>query len=169
LLLVEATHRLAVRGISFELVLAGDGELRAEIETSIGRHKLQGRVHITGWITGPEVRKQILASRALVLPSFAEGLPIGIMEAMALKRPVISTFVAGIPELVRPGEHGWLVPPGDVEALADVMLDCLEAPAESLARMGEAAYRHVIERHSADTEAGKLEKLFATAVKGANA
>ena len=115
------------------------------------------------------MREQILAARALVLPSFAEGLPIVIMEAMALKRPVISTFVAGIPELVQPGEHGWLVPAGDVEALADVMRACLEAPAETLARMGEAAHKRVVERHSVDTEAAKLNKLFQAAIEGANA
>ena len=61
--------------------------------------------------------QHILDARALVLPSFAEGLPVVIMEAMALRRPVISTYVAGIPELVRDGEHGWLVPAGDVDAL----------------------------------------------------
>ena len=89
-------------------------------------------MRITGWISGEQVRDEILAARALVLPSFAEGLPVVIMEAMALKRPVISTFVAGIPELVQPGEHGWLVPAGDVEALVDVMRACLETPGETL-------------------------------------
>ena len=84
-----------------------------------------------------QVRNEILAARALVLPSFAEGLPVVIMEAMALRRPVISTFVAGIPELVHPGEHGWLVPAGDVEALASAMQACLDTPTETLARMGE--------------------------------
>jgi glycosyltransferase involved in cell wall biosynthesis len=167
LLLVEAAHRLAARGISFELVLVGDGELRAEIETSIGRHQLQDRVRITGWISAAEVREQILAARALVLPSFAEGLPIGIMEAMALRRPVISTFVAGIPELVQPGENGWLVPAGDVEALTDVIRACLETPVETLARMGEMAHQRVRERHNVDTEASKLGRLFQTAVEGA--
>ena len=118
LLLVEAAHRLTAQGVDFELVLAGDGEMRGAIEALITHHNLQGRVRITGWISGEQVRNEILAARALVLPSFAEGLPVVIMEAMALRRPVISTFVAGIPELVRPGEHGWLVPAGDVEALA---------------------------------------------------
>jgi glycosyltransferase involved in cell wall biosynthesis len=168
LLLVEAAHRLAARGIPFELILAGDGELRSEIEASIRRHKLQDRVHITGWISGAEVREQIQAARALVLPSFAEGLPIVIMEAMALKRPVISTFVAGIPELVQPGEHGWLVPAGDIDALADVMRACLGAPVEALVRMGKAAHKRVVERHSVDTEAGKLGRLFQTSIEGAN-
>ena len=125
-------------------------------------------MRITGWISGEQVRDEILAARALVLPSFAEGLPIVIMEAMALKRPVISTFVAGIPELVQPGEHGWLVPAGDVEALADVMRACLETPGEMLDRMGEAAHKRVIERHSVDTQAAKLSKLFQAAIEGAN-
>ena len=114
LLLIEAAHRLAAAGVDFELVLAGDGELRAAIENLIARYKLQGKVRITGWISGDRVREEILAARALVLPSFAEGLPVVLMEAMALRRPVISTYVAGIPELVISGEHGWLVPAGDV-------------------------------------------------------
>ena len=84
----------------------------------IARYELQNVVRITGWISSDQVREEILAARALVLPSFAEGLPVVIMEAMALRRPVISTYVAGIPELIHPGEHGWLVPAGDVEALA---------------------------------------------------
>ena len=80
------------------------------------------------------MRSEILAARALVLPSFAEGLPVVLMEAMALRRPVLTTYVAGIPELVRPGEHGWLVPAGDVEALADAMAACLDSPVDILAR-----------------------------------
>ena len=115
------------------------------------------------------MREEILAARALVLPSFAEGLPVVIMEAMALRRPVISTFVAGIPELVRPGEHGWLVPAGDVDALAQAMQACLDAPADTLARMGEAAHTRVLARHDVDTEAARLAKLFRGAVEGASA
>ncbi len=169
LLLVEAARQLTALEVEFELVLAGDGPLRNEIDTLIGRYKLKDRIRITGWINGAEVRERILAARALVLPSFAEGLPIVIMEAMALKRPVISTFVGGIPELVHSGENGWLVPAGDVEALVDVMRACLETSVETLARMGEAAHKRVIECHSIDVEAAKLGKLFQTTIKGANA
>ncbi len=169
LLLMEAAQRLAAQGVEFELVLAGDGELRPDIEALVKYHNLQARVRITGWISGEQVRDEILSARALVLPSFAEGLPIVIMEAMALKRPVISTFVGGIPELVHPGENGWLVPAGDVEALADVMRACLETSVETLARMGEAAHKLVSERHSVDTQAAKLDKLFKTTIKSANA
>jgi glycosyltransferase involved in cell wall biosynthesis len=169
LLLVGAAQHLAAQGVDFELVLAGDGELRADIEALLNQHNLQARVRITGWISGEQVRNEILASRALVLPSFAEGLPVVIMEAMALRRPVISTYIAGIPELVRPGENGWLVPAGDLESLADVMRVCLETPLETLARMGEAGHKRVCEGYNSDMEAAKLSSLFHAAVRDANA
>ena len=160
LLLMEAAQRLAAKNIGFELVLAGDGEMRGEIEALIAGVGLQGKVRITGWISSEQVRAEILAARALVLPSFAEGLPVVIMEAMALRRPVLTTYVAGIPELVRPGENGWLFPAGDIDALTDALADCLAQPGEMLQAMGEAAYRRVLERHDIDTEAAKLAGLF---------
>jgi colanic acid/amylovoran biosynthesis glycosyltransferase len=160
LLLIEAARQLVERGIEFELVLAGDGEMRSELERLISQYGLQRIVHITGWLSNEQVRDKILAARALVLPSFAEGLPVVLMEAMALRRPVISTFVAGIPELVESNKYGWLVPAGDVEALVAAMQECLEAPPERLAQMGEGARVRIIERHAVDTEAAKLAALF---------
>jgi colanic acid/amylovoran biosynthesis glycosyltransferase len=160
LLLVEAAHRVAAKGIDFELVLAGDGEMRTDVEALIARHGLAGRVRITGWISSDQVREEILAARGMVLPSFAEGLPVVIMEAMALRRPVLTTYVAGIPELVRPGENGWLFPAGSVEALAATLEDFLATPPGVLERMGEAGYHRVLERHDIDREAAKLAALF---------
>jgi glycosyltransferase involved in cell wall biosynthesis len=169
LLLIEATARIRAKGIGLEVVLAGDGPLRAEIEASIERLKLQDAVRITGWISSDAVRDELLAARALVLPTFAEGLPVVIMEAMALRRPVLSTFVAGIPELVRGGENGWLFPAGSIEDLTAAMEDCLSRSAEDIQRMGNAGYGTVIERHSIDTEAAKLAELFRSSVPGATA
>lgn len=160
-LLMEAAQILAAEGVDFELVLAGDGELRPYIDELIVRYNLQTRVRITGWLDAEQVRSEILAARALVLPSFAEGLPVVIMEAMALRRPIISTYVAGIPELVRPGVDGWLIPPGDVESLVEAMRACLDAPVEMLSRMGEVGHQRALERHNVDIEAAKLAKLFA--------
>ena len=77
--------------------------MRPAVEARIARHDRVDRVKTTGWIDEAQVREHILASRCLVLPSFAEGLPAMIMEALALQRPVVSTYVAGIPELVPPG------------------------------------------------------------------
>jgi colanic acid/amylovoran biosynthesis glycosyltransferase len=163
LLLVEAAHRLATNGTDFELVLVGDGEMRAEIEALVARYHLQNKVHLTGPLSSIRVRDEILAARALVLASFAEGLPMVIMEAMALRRPVISTYVAGIPELVQTGIHGWLVPAGDLEALVSAMQACLDTPTDKLERMGEAAYQRVIARHSVDKQAAELSDLFQAA------
>ena len=166
LLLVQALHRVVTKSLAVELVLAGDGEMRGEIEALVGRLGLRDRVRVTGWITSEQVRVEILAARALVLPSFAEGLPVVIMEAMALRRPVITTFVAGIPELVRDRESGWLVAAGDVDGLADAIETCLLATADELARMGEAAHRRVLERHDVDREAARLLTLFAASRDG---
>jgi colanic acid/amylovoran biosynthesis glycosyltransferase len=166
LLLVEATRCLTAQGLKFELVLVGDGPMRNEIEASIARHDLGSVMRITGRISSEQLHEEMLAARALVLPSFAEGLPMVIMEAMALKRPVISTFVAGIPELICPGEHGWLVPTGNVKALAHAMRMCLETPRETLEQMGTAAQQRVLARHDVDVQAAKLEKLFRCAIDG---
>ncbi|HZX30854.1 MAG TPA: glycosyltransferase, partial [Rhodocyclaceae bacterium] len=143
-----------------ELVLAGDGEMHPDIEAAIARHGLGDRVRITGWIGSDAVRREILAARALVLPSFAEGLPMVLMEALALRRPVITTAIAGIPELVRPGENGWLVPAGSVDALAETMADCLARTTEDLLTMGTAGHARVLADHSVDREAAKLAELF---------
>lgn len=160
ILLVEALARLTAAGTECELVLAGDGPMRVQIEQSIDSSGLRSRVRITGWISSDEVRSEILAARALILPSFAEGLPVVLMEAMALRRPVLSTYVAGIPELVIPGENGWLFPAGSVEDLVDAMKSCLATDSEQLSKMGDAGYRRVIERHAIDSEAAKLGALF---------
>jgi glycosyltransferase involved in cell wall biosynthesis len=130
--------------------------MRAEIEKRVREFGLQDRVRITGWISSDRVREEILAARAMVLPSFAEGLPVVIMEAFALRRPVITTYVAGIPELVKGGENGWLIPAGSICALTAAMEDCLSRSSDEIQRMGDAGRRIVIERHSIDVEAGKL-------------
>jgi glycosyltransferase involved in cell wall biosynthesis len=160
LLLIEAAALLKSKGVKLDLVLAGDGPLRAEIESGIKRQGLGANVRITGWISSKDVRSEILAARALVLPSFAEGLPVVIMEAMMLRRPVLSTFVAGIPELVRGGENGWLFPAGSLQELADAMEDCLARPESDIRRMGDAAFDRAIQFHSIDVEVAKLASLF---------
>jgi len=164
LLLIAAARCLRDRGRRFELVLAGDGEMRPAIEAAIARDALGERVRITGWVDGARVRQELDAARALVLPSFAEGLPVVIMEAMARARPVISTFVAGIPELVIDRGTGWLVPAGDVAALVDAMEACLQATPEVLDRLGQAGRERVRDRHDVEREASVLARLFDGAV-----
>jgi glycosyltransferase involved in cell wall biosynthesis len=160
LFLIEAVMRLSQMQLAVELVLVGDGPMRPEIEKLIAKYELTDRIRITGWISSDEVRNEIIAARALVLPSFAEGLPVAIMEAMALRRPVLTTYIAGIPELVRHREDGWLFAAGSMEELTDAMAQCLRAPIDELQRMGDAGYQRIIKRHSSDTEAEKLAALF---------
>jgi glycosyltransferase involved in cell wall biosynthesis len=167
LLLLEALGRLAAAGVAFEMTLAGDGPMRSLIEEQMRRLGLEQRVRITGWLSNEEVRRQILAARAMVLPSFAEGLPVVLMEALALGRPVVTTYIAGIPELVAAGGNGWLVPAGSVDALADAVRQVLEAPPQRLAEMGEAGAKRVAAMHDAAREAAKLAALF-RAARGAD-
>jgi glycosyltransferase involved in cell wall biosynthesis len=160
LLLVEAVQRLASKGVALELVLVGEGEMRAEIEALVARHGLTKTVRITGAISTQRLREEILLARGLVLPSFAEGLPMAVMEAMSLRRPVLTTYVAGIPELVRPGKDGWLFAPGSIEALVAAIEDFLACSTKELGAIGENAYRRVLERHSLDVAAARLAGLF---------
>ncbi len=160
LLLIDAASKLAQEGLKFKLVFVGDGELRGTIESLIEEYHLQDMIKITGWADSSRVRQEIIASRALVLPSFAEGLPVVIMEALALSRPVLSTYIAGIPELVQPNINGWLVPPGSVSALTTAMRTILEQPRAELEAMGKNGATEVIKEHDALIEAKKLAQLF---------
>lgn len=160
LLLLEAASKLVAKGLDFKLILVGDGELRNVIEELIKTLKLDNYVEITGWASGNEVQQQIINSKALVLPSFAEGLPVVIMEALALGRPVISTFVAGIPELVIPGKCGWLVMPGEVEELANAMENVLKLSPEELEIMGNIGIETVAKQHNLSQEVQRLASLF---------
>ena len=165
LLLLEAAAELKRGGQRFELVLVGDGELRGELESAISRLCLEQQVTITGWQSAAQVRCHIQASRAFVLPSFAEGLPVVIMEALALCRPVISTWVAGIPELVTDGVNGWLTPAGALQPLVAAMRDALTAAPARLDEMGRAGRARVLAAHDGDRNARALNALFADAVR----
>jgi colanic acid/amylovoran biosynthesis glycosyltransferase len=160
ILLVQAAGELAKRGDTFEIVLVGDGPMRGEIERLAQKLNLGEHIRITGMVSNAQVRDELEQARAMVLPSFAEGLPVVIMESLALRRPVISTYVAGIPELVESGVNGWLVPPGSVGALAEAMRASLAASPTTLAKMGEAGAARVALHHDVLREARKLQALF---------
>jgi glycosyltransferase involved in cell wall biosynthesis len=165
LLLVHAAAMLGRQGIEVEIVLVGDGPLRQEIEGRARELAVEDRIHLVGWQSGEEVRRWISQSRAVVCPSFAEGIPVVLMEAMALRRPVIATYVGGIPELVRNGDDGWLVPAGSVEDLAWAMGEALRMPVQDLDRMGENGRRRVLERHRLSVEVRRLAELFERIVR----
>lgn len=162
--LLDAVAMLLRKGVRIELQIVGDGPSRRDIERRIGELRLGNCVHLLGWQSSTEIAARMQQCRALVLPSFAEGLPVVLMEALALGRPVVTTWVAGIPELVEQGRNGWLVPPGSAEALASAMEQVLATPVERLTAMGRCGREKVLREHNAAIEAAELAKLFEKAV-----
>jgi glycosyltransferase involved in cell wall biosynthesis len=159
LLLLQAAAKVAHEGRRFELILVGDGELRETIEQQIIDLQLENYVTVTGWQSNEQVRDWLQSSRALVLPSFAEGLPVAIMEALAMGRPVISTYIAGIPELLTP-KCGWIIPAGSVDKLVKAMTEVLDSTTKTLTIMGRVGREQVQQSHNAKIEASKLAKLL---------
>ncbi len=156
MMLVPALREALEETPDIHLSLIGDGPLRSVIEDAITAAGLGDHVTLTGWLDEAGVRTALGASHGLVMPSFAEGLPMVVMEAMAAARPVIATYIAGTPELVEHGKTGWLVPAGDASALAQAMVRMAQTPPCDLAHMGSDARARVLERHDVDTEAAKL-------------
>jgi glycosyltransferase involved in cell wall biosynthesis len=159
ILLLEAFVGVVAKRPDAELVIVGDGELRSEIDQTIEQLGLQNNVRITGWASNAQVIDELERARCLVMPSFAEGLPVAITEALALGRPVLTTYIAGIPELVDP-DCGWLVPAGAIEPLTAAMLEVLEMDVKDLAARGAEGKRRVHAMHGASTEAYALGELF---------
>lgn len=162
-LLVEAAHVLAEEGYDFEIALVGDGDFRPTVEKHVRRFGLEERVRILGWMGTHDVCAQIQNSTAMVLPSFDEGLPVVFMESLALGRPVISTYIAGIPELVETGVDGWVVPAGSLDDLVGAMRDAITSPRQRLVAMGAAGAARVRAQHDSRTEARRLAELFRNA------
>jgi colanic acid/amylovoran biosynthesis glycosyltransferase len=160
LLLVQAAKQLVDEGFNFRLTLVGDGEMRSVLETLIVQWQLEKHIVITGIATTEQVQRHLQESRALILPSFGEGLPVAIMEALALGRPVVSTYIAGIPELVCPGKNGWLVPAGDIDALTTALKQVIRASVETLEQMGKLGAEAVALHHDVLKEAQYLNQLF---------
>ena len=125
----------------WRILIAGGGPRREWLRRRIARLGLADRVELAGWLPAPEFFRRV---HVLVQCSRVENQPLSVLEAMAWMRPVIATRAGGLPELVRDGETGWLVPRSGVRALAAVMRACLVAPeaAEAAGRRG----REVLER-----------------------
>lgn len=158
-LLIEAMALAAPALPGLRLTLVGDGELRPQIKGLIDKYGLASRITLAGWQDESGVRKALDAAQALILPSFAEGLPMVLMEAMAGGRPVITTTIAGVPELVT-RDAGWTVPAGDAMALAAAIHALAQMPPDRLAEMGRAARARVFERHDIDQLASSLARHF---------
>jgi colanic acid/amylovoran biosynthesis glycosyltransferase len=163
ILLLEAISRLIADRVRCELILIGDGPLRAQIQARIAQLRLEEFVIVAGSVPTSELRAHIQASRALIVASLAENLPSVILEAFALQRPVVATIVGGIPELVEPGVNGWLVPAGSVERLEGAIREVLAATTETLERMGREGARRVSAQFRSEDAARRLLGRFKSA------
>lgn len=143
--------------------LIGGGDDESAIREAIARHGVERHIVLHGWGSNGYVREQLKAGRAMLLPSYAEGLPIGIMEALAIGRPVLTTTVAGIPELVDSG-CGWIFAPGDEAAMAHALRGIMRASPEQRAAMGHEGRRRVEERHDVRKSASALLAAFKTGI-----
>lgn len=160
LTLVHALAELNRTGTPCELVWIGDGPLRAEIERAIQQHTPHLPIALLGWANNGQVLEHMRSARALVLSSHAENIPMAVMEAFALHRPVVSTNVGGIGELVQDGVSGWLVPPRSPHALAEALRQVLRTPVARLDEMGRAGAMRVHECYTAARQAEQMEGLF---------
>jgi glycosyltransferase involved in cell wall biosynthesis len=159
ILIPKAAALLRDQFPDLKVILIGDGEIREALEAQIKANKVDDIVELRGWVDNRSVLELVGSSRALLLPSYAEGLPVVIMEALALGTPVISTTIAGIPELVDE-ECGWLFPAGDEERLVDAMRTALECPPGLLDKMSQAGRKRVARLHDRRVLAGILHERF---------
>jgi colanic acid/amylovoran biosynthesis glycosyltransferase len=160
LVLMEALKLLTNKNISLNVTFAGDGELREAIEQYALMNDLSNKITITGWVDSSQIRALLLESDMMILPSFAEGLPVAIMEAFASKVPVITTRIAGIPELVKSKETGFIVSPGCELELTQAIEELLTMKFDERANMIENAYAAVFKEHQATLEAEKIVKFI---------
>lgn len=160
-ILIDAMTRLAASYPDLTLRLVGDGPERAALEAEVARRGLSDRVLFLGYRSQSEVSEELSQADVFVLPSFAEGVPVVLMEAMAAQVPVLTTRIAGVPELVEDGVSGRLVPPGDVNAFAEALDDLLSDP-DARATFGSAGRSKVLSEYDAAHEARWLSNLVCT-------
>jgi glycosyltransferase involved in cell wall biosynthesis len=160
LFLLRALALVRDAGVEFQMILVGDGPLRSLLESEVARLELGSRVIFAGWQSNAEVREHLRTARALIMPSFAENLPVAMMEALAMGRPVVGTYIAGVPELVETGVNGWLIPAGNVAATADAIVRVLRSSTAELSKMGLQGCERVRDQHNASTEALRMKQLF---------
>lgn len=158
-ILLEAFARLHARFPDARLTLIGDGPHRISLEARATELGLADVITFTGYLNQDEVAAHLAQSDLFALPSFAEGVPVVLMEAMATGLPVLATRIAGIPELVEDDVSGRIVAPGDADAFADAMSSLLDDPAQAHA-MGKAGRLMIANDFDVGTESEKLAALF---------
>ncbi len=144
--LIGAVDRLIHDNRNVRLRIAGDGPERATLEKDVARRGLQDRIVFEGWQTPDQLRALYSQADAFALSSFAEGIPVVLMEAMAMEIPCVATWITGIPELIRHERDGLLVPPSREEELALAFARLIDDQDLRL-RLGKSARQRVLEHY----------------------
>jgi glycosyltransferase involved in cell wall biosynthesis len=156
-LLIRATDRLVREGLDVELLIVGEGDQQPALEALAAELGCAARVRLVGY--RPDVKDLYQAMDVFALSSWREGLPNVLLEAMALEVPVVATRIAGIPRLIRDGDNGLLVEPGDVEGLGRALLGLLRS-ADLRGRLGEAGRRTIEAGYSFEARMEKIRTLY---------
>lgn len=140
------------------LVMAGDGQMEQVREAFDKRNLLPG-VEFTGWVRGQEKEKLLRQSAVFLFPSYNEGMPVAVLEAMGYGLGIVATTVGGIPQLIAHGRSGFLEAPGDLTAMAEAVSELLQDDGLCCS-MGEAARETVEQKYSLNIHLRKLEETY---------
>jgi glycosyltransferase involved in cell wall biosynthesis len=157
--LIEAAQLLRARGRNIHLTLVGEGPERATLEQLIAVHDLHSCVRLAGACNHDRLAEYYDASDAFVLSSFLEGIPVVLMEAMAMELPCVATWITGVPEIIDKDVEGLLVPPADAAAIARAVETLMDDP-ERARRLGIAARRKVRARYDLQQNVERLAAEF---------
>ncbi|HVW85533.1 MAG TPA: glycosyltransferase [Bryobacteraceae bacterium] len=160
-ILVSAVRRLHAEGRRVRLRLIGDGPDRTSLEQVVRDAGLAGHVILEGSVNQDRIRDFYREADVFALASFAEGIPVVLMEAMAMEIPCVTTWITGIPELIRDSIDGLLVPPSDDIALAAAIARLMDDP-ELRRRLGEAGRRRIIDKYDLRANVEKLAQVYRT-------
>jgi glycosyltransferase involved in cell wall biosynthesis len=158
-LLIDAVDRLIRQGRRVRLRLVGDGPDLSSLKDCAARINTPEAVVFEGAINQDRIRGIYAAADVFCLPSFAEGLPVVLMEAMAMSIPCVSTIIAGIPELIRDGVDGLLVPASDLDALVGALARLMDSP-ELRAQLGVSGRARIQEHYDLQRNAAALAGVF---------
>ena len=165
-ILLHAMARLLGEGRKLRLRFVGDGPDRQSLEREVEELSISGSVVFEGAVNQDWIRGLYQNADIFVLPSFAEGIPVVLMEAMAMEIPVVTTFVNGIPELIRHTIDGLLVAPSDEEGLAAALASLMD-DAALRERLGKAGRLRVIDRYHLGRNTQRLARIFQRRLGGA--
>ncbi len=158
-LLILACAALKKEGRDFRCRLIGGGDEADALQKMIDEHNLNGEVTLTGPLPQDGVLAELKKAHLFCLPSFAEGVPVVLMEAMSMEIPTVSTRIAGIAELIDNGNTGYLIHSGDPDGLNAVLRHAMDHPDDQIA-LGKAGRAFVIDEFNITTNGKRLAQIF---------